>query len=851
MTKRTGRPTIRILPGLLFIVFMAGLGPAHAALLRNVPTTVTQPDGSVLHCFLSGDEYDHYMHDASGFVIVQDRPGGWYVYADLVNGQLEPTAHVVGRTDPVSVGLRPNLRRPAQEAQRRQELLQRRPSAPRPMSSGISAPATMNNLVIFIRFSDDSEFPETAVQFDSLFNLQGPRANSLSDFYQAVSYGQFDIRSTFYPASAGRVLSYQADSARAYYQPYGPGNPRGYHDINTDGPQRLHALLRAAASAVASQVPPGLDVDMNGDGEVDNVCYVCRGAPDTWNDMLWPHMWEVEPDPNHDAYINGKVVRTYNFHLESFLIDPSWGAGVVCHEMFHSLGAPDLYHYNSSVQYLDPVGAWDLMDITANPPQEMGAYMKYRYGGWLSDIPRITRTGLYSLHPLASSSGNCYQIASPNSSTEYFVLEYRRRSSSIFEGQLPGDGLLAYRINTTIPAGLGDAQGPPDEVYIYRPGGGSGLHANGILEDANFSAQTGRTAFRDTTDPPDSLSDGKLGGIDISEIGAVGDSITFRVTFPGGEASCPTVAGDANGDSLVDARDLVAVVNEILHTRPIPDTHWVCADLDGNQQVDLADLHWLVETILFHTPALPQRIPSLVAGTGEAAPVAWYLDQTGSTVRLHLDGRRLFGLEVAFPLPAGGLGTASPDLLGASAAAQFAWGASGDSCRALAFNPQNRPLGEGWLTLTMPAPAGAAGPSAGVRAAGPADPNAPASAAPPRCVLLNLEGEPLALQPLPSTPEEMPPVRPAVRLSGIRPNPASGPVTLHYDLAMESGVSLLIVDAAGRVVRRLPEGRQAAGAHSIQWDGNDEAARPVSAGLYLVRLVAGGSRDGGRILILR
>jgi M6 family metalloprotease-like protein len=73
--------------------------------------------------------------------------------------------------------------------------------------------------------------------------------------------------------------------------------------------------------------------------------------------------------------------------------------------MFHSLGAPDLYHY--SYDGLQPVYTWDVMETNLNPPQHMGAYMKYKYGEWITSIPVITSSGTYTLNPLTSSANNC------------------------------------------------------------------------------------------------------------------------------------------------------------------------------------------------------------------------------------------------------------------------------------------------------------------------------------------------------------------------------------------------------------------------------------------------------------
>ena len=42
----------------------------YAAFLRNVPCTLTQPNGTELRCFATGDEYYNYLHDERGYTIM-------------------------------------------------------------------------------------------------------------------------------------------------------------------------------------------------------------------------------------------------------------------------------------------------------------------------------------------------------------------------------------------------------------------------------------------------------------------------------------------------------------------------------------------------------------------------------------------------------------------------------------------------------------------------------------------------------------------------------------------------------------------------------------------------------------
>lgn len=320
---------------------------------------------------------------------------------------------------------------------------------------------TINNITIFIRFSDESEFTDSISTYDNMFNNTGAGTNSMRNYFSEASYNQLTIYTTYYPTAVTTVVSYQDTNPRAYYQPYDAiTTPAGYSG-SIERRDREHLLLKNAVDAVSSQIPPGLNVDGDGDGDVDNVCFIVKGFPDGWNSLLWPHKWALF---TQTAYINGKMVYVYNFQLQTSLAYD--GVGVLCHEMYHSIGAPDLYHY--SQDGLSPVASWGLMASDSNPPRHMLAYMKYRYGGWIASIPQITTSGTYTLNPLTYSP-NCYKIASPYSTDEYFVVEYRAMTST-FENSLPGEGLLVYRINTN-QDGQGNAYGPPDEVYIYRPDG--------------------------------------------------------------------------------------------------------------------------------------------------------------------------------------------------------------------------------------------------------------------------------------------------------------------------------------------------------------------------------------------
>lgn len=504
----------RLAAAAAFLCLLTGF--ASGAYLVNVPQVLRQPDGAIVRCFASGDEHANWLHDAEGYTILQDPATGFYVYAARSSGGvLLPTAFIAGRTDPATAGLEKGLRPPVDEVRRRRAGVLRVQGG----TDAIPAPrkGSVNNIVVFIRFQYESEFTDPVSLFDGMFNASATSANSLRNYFRECSYNTLAIQSTFYPASSTTVVSYQDAQPRAYYQPYNEAtNPTGYQ-TSTQERDREHLLLRNAVVSVAGQVPAGLNLDADADGLVDSVVFIVSGSPTGWSSLLWPHMWALY---SQMATLNGKRVWSYNFQLRSYVDN-----GVLCHEMHHTLGLPDLYHYQGNG--ISPVGRWDVMEWDLDPPQHTGAYMKWRYGSWIAAIPEITSAGTYTLNPLTSSTSNAYKIRSPNSTTEFFILEYRRRAAP-FESSLPGDGLLVYRINSARD-GQGNANGPPDEVYVYRPNGTP--TANGSPDAAFFSSGAGRTSINDSTNPSSFLAGGSAGGLNISNIGPAGATISFTVSF--------------------------------------------------------------------------------------------------------------------------------------------------------------------------------------------------------------------------------------------------------------------------------------------------------------------------------
>ena len=506
---------------LLFIVFLCCtcLG-IYAAPFRFLETIVTQADGSQLALYASGDEFYHWIHDKDGYTIVQAEDGYCYYAIKNDKGELVPSIYRVDDELPSKTKIAPWLKISKQQYDKRRERMQIQPMTRTTKPQYASHKNPLNNIVIFVSFKDATTFSKKRSVYDSRFNSTTSSSGSLKDYYKEVSYSNLDITSHFYPKTSDMTSTangYIDFHNRGFYRPYNATtNPDGYR-TSDESTNREHNLIVNAIDAVKASVEQDFtpdELDNDNDGYIDNVCFVIQGNSDGWSDLLWAHRWSLY---TKECYIHGKRVMDYVFQPENQVT-----VNTLCHEMFHALGAPDLYHYSEESQNLDPVGSWDLMN---SGWCHMGAYMKWMYAGqsWIKDMPTITQPGTYTLLPLSQSAENsCYKVNSTNPN-EYFVLEYRKKEGK-YEKNLIRSGLLIYRINTTVSEG--NRNGPPDEVYIYRPFGS--LTENGFLDEAAYQTTSG-AVMTDKTFPKPFLSDNSDGGLRIRNVIMEDDKLTFEI----------------------------------------------------------------------------------------------------------------------------------------------------------------------------------------------------------------------------------------------------------------------------------------------------------------------------------
>jgi hypothetical protein len=85
------------------------------------------------------------------------------------------------------------------------------------------------------------------------------------------------------------------------------------------------------------------------------------------------------------------------------------------------------------------------------------------------------------------------------------------------------------------------------------------------------------------------------------------------------------------------------------------------------------------------------------------------------------------------------------------------------------------------------------------------------------------------------------------------PNPFNPATRIEFDLpaGFRGDVVLTVYDLLGREVRQLLHEVRSAGTHAVVWRGEDDAGRPVPAGVYLYQLRSAAGEATGKMSLVR
>ena len=508
----------------LILFFSILFTSTYAYFVENKPITLEQPDGTKVYAFITGDEYYQRVFDKDNFTIIRDKQSGMLVYALLEDSKLVASKYIVGRIDPKTVGLQTGIDISAEKKlQLRKDFHQfDKNEKIKPIQNNSVKTTELNFLVIFIKFADQTNFPQAFSFYENMCNETGNNVVSMRQYFLDASHDNVDVVSHFFPLQQGTtIVTYTDSKPRSYYCPYNATTaPDGYD--GWEEYSRKENLLKNAINYVASQVPSNINFDSNGDGKVDNTIFIVRGETTAWSTLLWPHQSQFW---GNSALINGKEVATYNFQLEEHLVIEQ--ASVLVHETYHSFGLADYYRYNYDGT---PIGTWDVMAGNTSPiPQACSNYLKNEHTYLFPEtITEITTNGIYTINNIWDNSGNnSYKIRSPyrqGIDDEFFIVEFRNKSV-MWEQKMPGSGLVVFRVN---PTENGNGYGPPDEFVVI-----------GGQQSAYMSYNSDRYNLSPTTTPPLLFSDEGDPGFAIFSISPVDTQMTFEVIFGQGISAYP------------------------------------------------------------------------------------------------------------------------------------------------------------------------------------------------------------------------------------------------------------------------------------------------------------------------
>ena len=410
-----------------------------------------------------------------------------------------------------------------------------------------SPPSNYKLPVLLVEFSDQpGEISKEEFQ-EHLFGDSNP-TGSLTDYYNEISYGKFNLTGDVYGWYTSTVTKDGAlDSISTF----------------------ITSILDEANNDINFS-----QYDNNSDGYVDALMIVFpgTGADEEGGDSgnIWPHMSVLYNDdgtayyeeydtpatklkkytvcPEHRKYWNGDA-QEYQYEIRPI--------GVFAHEFGHTLGLPDLYAREDDGEAVsEGVGEWCLMGsgswngVDGDTPSHMSAWCKYKLG-WSNPIvldmdslavdANFYQDNFLRIENVEENDNQIYKIYTDTYKwNEYFLLENRQLTG--FDGSQNGDGLLVYHIDENQFFGMGRLFGGGFNndnvsrklVDVEGADGLGDLDSGSNRGDAGdpFPGTSANSSFTDISNPNSKNYNGHSSSVEISNISTTNDgAIILNITF--------------------------------------------------------------------------------------------------------------------------------------------------------------------------------------------------------------------------------------------------------------------------------------------------------------------------------
>jgi immune inhibitor A len=280
-----------------------------------------------------------------------------------------------------------------------------------------------------------------AARFDSMlystnaYKGQPYRQGSLNDFYLENSYGTYTVR--------GGVAGNRWFRSTYNYSRYYDGN----YMLSTGGTLARENIQQIDALIDFRQF------DINNDGHIDAMFMVHAGA-DGADDGNVNHCWSHALPSFNYLTNDGVVIDGVTNVPEYAMVTPARETtmsciAVMCHELGHLVGLPDLYdgsryYYGPGYWGLMSYGAWGAGGNTPWSPSHMEAWSKIQAGFVTPTV--ITRDTLGLRILPVETNQRIYKVWRNGLNLDTcFYLENRQLIG--FDSPLPGPGLLIWHID--------------------------------------------------------------------------------------------------------------------------------------------------------------------------------------------------------------------------------------------------------------------------------------------------------------------------------------------------------------------------------------------------------------------
>jgi immune inhibitor A len=390
----------------------------------------------------------------------------------------------------------------------------------------------LETVAILMQFPDNraDTIRRPPALFDSMlystgvYNNQPFRQGSLNDFYLENSYGTYQI--------LGSIVGNRWYMSSHNYSEYYDGN----YMLSTGGDLAQENVQQV------DQLVNFNDYDLNHDGHIDAMFMVhagADGADDGNVNHCWSHAIPYFNYLTNDGVIIDGVTNVPEFAMVTPARETTMCCiAVMCHELGHLVGLPDLYDGSRNTW---GIGYWGLMGYGAwgaggNTPwsaSHMEAWSKVE-AGFVDPI--VITDDTYNLrildietHPVA------YKVWRNGTDRDTcFYLENRQQKG--FDTPLPGSGLLIWHIDPSRSSWHNKIDLEEDSTFHLD-------HGNGVRPDPHIYHQElgdtsdplpgnwNRTVFDNYTVPNSKDNHGLPTNVGIRNIQQVGDTIICDVTL--------------------------------------------------------------------------------------------------------------------------------------------------------------------------------------------------------------------------------------------------------------------------------------------------------------------------------